>query len=362
MLDFCEGVETADSPASTALGRPLEALRHLAAGRPIELRHYHSRQFAAKIRGLASRVGFDVVDIVDSYMAPYLEALPSPLRRKTVLTFIDVVFSKVHREVHVEPRRLRRLRTWLYSRAMRNWEPSYAERFTRCITVSDADRDLLLTANPRLAIDVIPNGVDTTRYQSLGDSPGQPALVFVGNMAYRPNVDGMLLFCHEVYPRLKMDTPDLQLWITGLDPPQEVLNLAGDGVHVTGTVDDVRHLYARSTVAVVPLRAGGGTRLKILEAMALGRPVVSTTIGCEGLEVVDGEHLLVADTAQEFARKTTLLLRDTSLRTRLSQRARALVVTRYDWDVIARRLVQVYADVVRRPGGRHAVPEAMPQR
>jgi len=345
MRTFCQGVETAAARRLGALGRPADAFRYLLAGRPFELRFYDSQDLTQKIQRLASEVDFDAVEIVDSYMALYLETLPQKTRTKTLLTFIDVVYSKYDRISQLEPKRSRKWRTWLHSRMMRRWEPYYAGRFKRCVTVSESDRRLLLAANPRLQIEVVPNGVDTDLYQPLTCSSSSPALIFVGNMAYRPNIDAMVYFCREIYPRIRREVPRAELWIVGQNPPTEVTRLEGNGVHVTGRVDDLRLFYSRSAVSVVPLRAGGGTRLKIPEAMALGRPVVSTTIGCEGLDVVDGEHLFIADTPDQFAEKTLRLLADERLRQQITAGARELVVTRYDWDVIARRLMQVYAEV-----------------
>jgi len=132
----------------------------------------------------------------------------------------------------------------------------------------------------------------------------------------------------------------------GREPPQEVVNLDGNGVHVTGWVEDVIPYYERSSVCVVPLRAGGGTRLKILEAMSLGRPVVSSSFGCEGLDVRDGENVLIADRPEECAEKTTRLLGDPNLRKSLSTKARQLVENQYDWDSLANRLMDILAEVV----------------
>jgi glycosyltransferase involved in cell wall biosynthesis len=137
-----------------------------------------------------------------------------------------------------------------------------------------------------------------------------------------------------------------ELWIVGRDPRPEVLELNGNGVHVTGRVEDVVPYYRQSAVCVVPLRAGGGTRLKILEAMALGRPVVSTTIGCEGLDVVDGEHLLIADNPAQFAEKTVRLLTERQLYQHIATEGRKLVVTKYDWNIIADRIMQTYTELV----------------
>jgi glycosyltransferase involved in cell wall biosynthesis len=130
-----------------------------------------------------------------------------------------------------------------------------------------------------------------------------------------------------------------------MDAGPEVRALAGDGIHVTGRVEDVRPYYVQGTASIVPLRAGGGTRLKVLEAMALGRPMVSTSVGCEGIDVVDGEHLLIADTADAFAEATIRLLRDADLRERIRGQARRLVEGKYSWDAIAEKLVEVYEAV-----------------
>jgi glycosyltransferase involved in cell wall biosynthesis len=153
-----------------------------------------------------------------------------------------------------------------------------------------------------------------------------------------------MYFCREVFPRIRNVISNIEVWIVGREPPPEVLRLHGDGVHVTGRVEDVVPYYRQCAVFIVPLRAGGGTRLKILEAMALGRPVVSTAIGCEGLDVVGDEHLLIADSAEQFAEKTVRLLTDAALYRKLAFNARQLVVRRYDWDIIAGELMRVYEE------------------
>ncbi len=348
LLEFCKSVETVEIHHSGALEHPLTALRYLFLGHPIELRHYQSSKMVDKIQELVSRVDFDVIDIVDSYMGLYLEALPSEQRHKVVLTFIDIVSSVYQRISRLEPGLPRKLRTWLYSRMMRKWEPRYAEGFARCIAVSEADRRLLLASNPRLEIDVIPNGIDTKQYQQLPCPDDKPVLLFVGGMAYRPNIDAVLHFCQDVYPRIKDSLSNIEVWIVGHTPPSEIRALDdGQNIHVTGSVEDVRPYYERSTVSIVPLRAGGGTRLKILESMALGRPVVSTSIGCEGLDVADGENIFVADTPEEFARKVLHLLENESHRKRMIEKGRELVVNRYDWDIIAQSLVRSYLEVLK---------------
>ena len=345
LLKFCHRVETVSHPPSGALDKPLEAFKYFLKGYPIELRHYHSQELVEKINYLTSTVAFDVVDVIDSFMGLCLDALPPELHRRTTLTFIDIVFSKYARISGLEPKLLRKFRTWLFSRMMQVWEPKYAERFGRCITVSDSDRHLLRSSNPRLQVDVVPNGVDAKLCQLLPYANPRPSLLFVGNMGYRPNIDAVLYFYHEIYPAIKTVVPDVELFITGLDPSQEIQDLASADVHVTGSVDSTLPYYEQSAVCIVPLRAGGGTRLKILEAMAYGRPVVSTSIGCEGLDVVDGEHFFVVDIFDEFSERVLSLLRDENIRGQMIEKARELVVNRYDWDVITEQLLQIYSSL-----------------
>lgn len=344
MLPYCHDIVTSQSRQIGALGLPLEALRYLLRDWPVELRMYDSPDLARKIRELISKVHFDVIDIIDSYMGLYLETLREDVRPRAVLTFIDVVFKRCQRITRLEPHMRRRLRLWVYGSMMRRWEPRYAQRFQRCIAVSDADRDLLLSLNPKLNITVIPNGVDTRLYQPTSRAVGLNSLLFVGNMDYRPNIDAMKNFCEEMLPIIRRSFP-VDLWIVGVNPSPELRQLEGPGIHITGGVNDLRPYYERSAVCIVPLRAGGGTRLKILEAMALGRPVVSTSIGSEGLGATDGKQLLTADTPESFAAKTIALLTDSQLRDRIIGEARKFVVNHYDWDLICANLVHLYEEV-----------------
>ena len=196
-------------------------------------------------------------------------------------------------------------------------------------------------------MDVVPNGVDTQAYQPLPTNGSSSALLFIGTMGYAPCADAAQFMAVEILPRIRRAVPDAQLWLVGADPPPAIARLQSEAVHVTGMVSDVVPYYRRCAAAVVPLRAGGGTRLKILEAMALNRPVVSTTIGSEGLDVVDGEHILNADGADAFAQQVVRALHDRSLAERLARNARELVVAHYDWDTIAARQLQTYETTVR---------------
>jgi glycosyltransferase involved in cell wall biosynthesis len=165
---------------------------------------------------------------------------------------------------------------------------------------------------------------------------GSRQLIFTGSMDWLPNEDAMLFFCRDILPQIRAEEPDVTLSIVGRAPTPAVRRLASEhGVQVTGRVDDVRPYMREAAVYVVPLRIGGGTRLKIFEAMAMSKAVVSTTVGAEGLPVTAGEHLVLADEPRGFARGVVRLLRDLDKRRSVEQAARQLVVAKYDWAVVA---------------------------
>jgi len=342
LRQFCYRAETASIRWRHPLNYLPDLIRYALEGKPPELRFLYSKDLADKVRQMFLSEDFDIMHVEQSRMALYLEALPRSTNCARILAFQNVASSQYARLLHVERKLITKMRALLHSLMMRRWEPRYAERFDRCIAVSEADRRLLLAANPRLRIDVVPNGVDTQLYQPLSLEETRPALLFIGTMSYAPCVDAAIYFCKQILPRIRSALGQIGLWIVGANPTPGVSALRGDGVHVTGRVDSVIPYYKRSAISIVPLRAGGGTRLKILESMALGRPVVSTSIGCEGLDVVNGEHLLVADSPEQFAEQAVRLLTDQTLYNLIRTNARQLVTARYDWDVIARKLLDVY--------------------
>lgn len=343
LQQFCVRVETANYQRRKRLAYIPGMLGYAIRGNPPELYLLHSEELESKIKQLVSTTDFDIVQI-ESRMGLYLDLLPVNGHFKSVLMFQNFTFQQDNRVFHIERQWTKKIRPLINSIAMHSWEPRHAERFTRCTTVSEIDQQFLQKANSRLRINVIPNGVDIQNYKPLPEN-AQPVLMFVGNMGYPPCADAVLYFCQEILPLIRRKIAAVEMWIVGRNPRPEVLQLDGDGVHITGQVGEVLPYYQRSAVCVVPLRAGGGTRLKILEAMALGRPVVSTTIGCEGLDVVDGEHLMVADDPEQFAEKTVRLLTDRGLYQDITANGRQLVETHYDWDIISGQLMDMYAEM-----------------
>jgi glycosyltransferase involved in cell wall biosynthesis len=185
--------------------------------------------------------------------------------------------------------------------------------------------------------------VDTDYFRAVPSSTAALSLVFTGAMSYPPNIDAVVWFCERVWPGLRRQWPDLCFHIVGRAPAATVRALArGDGVRVVGEVADVRPYLADAAAVVAPLRAAGGTRLKILEAMAMGRPVISTSLGAEGLDITDGVDIVLADTADEFTSAVSDVLRSPELASRLGAAGQRLAVAKYDWQRCLRPLETLY--------------------
>ncbi len=321
-------------------------LRFALRGVPVELYFKHSDLLVQEIAALVRQEQFDIIQFEHSHMGLYVEQLPPEDRSRHVMVYHNAMFQQYDRIARHETSLARKGRAWLHSIMLRRWEPRHGERFDRCIAVSEVDRDLLLAENPRLRIEIVPNGVDTTLHQPLPPEAADPAVMFVGKMSYPPCTDAAVYLGRELFPALQQRIPGLQLWLVGREPVPAVTRLERPGIHVTGQVESVVPYYERCQVALVPLRSGGGTRLKILEAMALGRPVVSTTVGAEGLDVTDGEDILIADHPEDFIEKTYQVMTDDALRDRLVANGRALVERCYSWDSLTAKLLSIYGDLV----------------
>jgi glycosyltransferase involved in cell wall biosynthesis len=222
---------------------------------------------------------------------------------------------------------------------IRRYEARYYSQFDGAVTVSEADRARLARICPGLKSAVVHNGVDVDYFQPTTDEEVPGRLMFVGHFGYAPNRDAAIYFCEHILPRIQAKAGHVTFRAVGRDAPAELSHFPG--VQVKSSVPDVRPYLAEAAVVVVPLRAGSGTRIKILEAMAMGKAVVSTTLGAEGLDVDNGRHLVLADTSQAFAQAVIDLLSDPTRRESIGRQARKLVEAKYSWDQQAARLIDM---------------------
>jgi glycosyltransferase involved in cell wall biosynthesis len=287
---------------------------------------------------------------VDLCVADFLAATPNvPLDGP-----VPVVHF-AHNVEHLIWKRLRQVERSLWRRAllevewrkMRRYEARACTRAALTIGVSEGDRALLAATAPRALVSAIPTGVDTSYFMPNGSRERPGTLVFTGSMDWYPNEDAILHFMHAILPRVRQELPSVSLTVVGRNPTPRLLTAAtAAGIRVTGTVDDVRPYVAEAAVYIVPLRVGGGTRLKIFEALAMGKAVVSTTIGAEGLPLIPGEHFLQANDPAGFARAIVALLRNPERRRALGTAGRRLVEERYSWYQVTREFEARCREVV----------------
>ena len=353
MKEVAARVETI-TRSEPAKGTPrfyADAAVHLLDPLPYAVGKYRSAEYRRRVASLLAAEPFDL--IVCDFLFPAVN-LPKRLPCPAVMFTHNVESEIWRRHAETKTGALGRLLYGAQYRRMLRYERRTLARFDGVLAVSDADRETFARLYPGAIsqpVHVVPTGVDTEYFapanpdsanpQSPNPQPAirNPHLIFTGSMDWLPNEDAMLYFCRDVLPAIRADVPDASLTIVGRTPTPAVRKLAEErGVTVTGRVDDVRPYMRDAAVYIVPLRIGGGTRLKIFEAMAMGKAVVSTTIGAEGLPVADGEHVLLADDPASFARAVVHLIRDDQHRRRIEAAAHALVLARYDWSAVAGEL------------------------
>lgn len=281
-----------------------------------------------------------VVTVEHDHAAAWVADLPTDL--PTVLTFHNVGW----RYYEARARAAGRLSGALYAleaRRFRRHDRRWAPRYRSLVAVSRSDADELRRVLPGRAVDVIPNGVDTEAFATPAVVKPPPTLLFTGTINHPPNAEGIQWFVHSVWPRVRDRVPGVRLVVAGRHPPRAVRELAADPrIEVTGAVMDMGPYFSQAAAVIVPLLSGGGTRLKVLEALAAGKPVVSTTVGAEGLEVEAGRHLLIADDPGAFSDAVNRALTEDDLQACLAAAGKALVRERYGWE----RLGEAFAAVV----------------
>jgi len=303
---------------------------------PYAVAKYRSDAYRAELERLLAAERYDA--IVCDFLPPVVN-MPQRLPCPTIV-FTHNVESEIwrrHAEQATNPMS-RFMLTQQWQRMLR-FEGAALSRFDLVLAVSEADGrtfERLYPGTLRAPVHVVQTGVDTAYFTPSATAAERTHMVFTGSMDWLPNEDGMTYFCREILPRIRESEPDATLSIIGRAPTPAVRKLAEiPGVEVTGRVDDVRPHIARGSVYIVPLRIGGGTRLKIFEAMSMAKAVVSTTVGAEGLPVTNGRDIDIADEPARFAHAVVHLMRDSEARRDIETAARRLVVEKYDWSAVA---------------------------
>jgi len=333
-------------------------LRSQFTGRPFLVERDDLSEMRDLVRKVISSNSIDVVHADQLTMTQFAFPLPVPEHKRPALVF------DAHNAVWTITERMKQnaapflqLPLALETKRIRNYEGKIVKYFDATLAVTEPDRMALLGAlrlQDRGAeiptISVIPIAVDTTKIKPVQPAHDSFNILTMGTLYYPPNADGIRWFIQQVFPIVRKKLPQATLTIVGKNPPKDFLNLAANkdsGIVAPGFVPELDPYFARSAVTVVPVRAGGGMRVRILEAFARAAPVVTTTVGLEGIDASPGEDVLVADSPEEFAASVIDLIEQKDLRQQLSKNGRRLVEKKYDWQVVLGRLDEIYSGLTR---------------
>ncbi|HLX86761.1 MAG TPA: glycosyltransferase family 4 protein [Terriglobales bacterium] len=358
-------------PELTGAVRGLDYLAHLSAQPPYAVSRFAHAGVQKQLQGWFREQRFDVAvcDFLDAAVN-----FPGSLNIPSVLFQHNVESEIWRRHADTAGNPAKKMMYRMEFKKMMRYERAAVCKFQHVIAVSENDRALMTKWVDPDRVTVVPTGVDLAQYRPASEmgprlapterartwgtvsNASTPFITFVGAMDWEPNVDGVEYFCSEVWPAIKAEVPEARLRIVGRNPDRRVQNWASESIEVTGRVPSVVEHLHQSSVVIVPLRIGGGTRLKIYEAMATAKAVVSTTIGAEGLDVHHGRDIILADDPRSFAQAVIMLLRDPELRGRY-EKAAAETAARYDWPAIGERFSQILQLVAKK---RSVAQEAIP--
>jgi sugar transferase (PEP-CTERM/EpsH1 system associated) len=335
-------------PAPKSLAEMFDYGVGLLSSQPYGITKYCRPEVRRRLHALLEQETYDVI-LCDFMTAAGVIPWDWPTPKVLFTHNVEATIWRRHYQVAANP--LWKATSWLEWQKMEAAERRYLRLADQVLTVSDADRDAFSPFVEAGKLTVIPTGVDVEYFQPMLAEEAANSLVFIGSMDWLPNEDAIVYFVDSILPLIKQQCPEVSLEVVGRSPSRKLQALANreKSMRLTGRVEDVRPFVARGSVCIVPLRIGGGTRLKIFEAMAMSKAVVSTSVGAEGLPVLTGENILLADTPHDFAQCVVSLLRDSNARKRLGDSARALVQANYSWPKVAESFARTLQDVIIRP-------------
>lgn len=347
-LKYISKIKEYCSFIATVLRKPCKSLFHrifslFLKKYPHESSDYFSKELKTKILDVIKTFDINVVHFDLIYMAQYVNCIYDLSK---VIAPNDINWLLWRDAFRLETNLIMKIKNLIHYFKVKRFEIDFYKKFDRCIVVTQKDEKEIRKYLPPLKISVIPIGVDFHYFQPDNQLSDSHRLIFTGVMSYKPNVDAMLYFCKEILPLVKDKIQDIKLYIIGRDPTREIIQLAKDEVVVTGYVEDIRPYIKEASVYVCPLRMGSGIKNKILEAMSIGIPIVATSLSVEGIEVVPGEHIIIANKPEEFAKNIIVLINDKKLRLSLRENARRLIEEKYNWEKVADEYGKIYEDII----------------
>ena len=335
LKSFCQDIQViTQSKLQSILSVALNIWRPL----PLQALYYRSSQMQSLVKEKLSKLSFDLIFVHLFRMAPFVENLQHTYR---VVDLTDVISREIKRSLSYRGIASRLLYTYENPR-IQHYEQYVASKFEEIWLISEADKQELTKACPEANIQVINNGVETEIFYPIDIPDRENILMFLGHMGVPHNIDAATSLAESIYPIVKRQIPDCKLWIVGAEPTPAVMKLGKiPGVTVTGFVPDINVYLNRATVFCAPLRFAAGVQFKVVQAMAAGRPVVTTSIVNEGLGAHPGEDLIIADTPEETARQIIWLFQQPNAAQKLGQAAHRFVTTKFAWDSVLKRVKEI---------------------
>lgn len=335
LKNFCKEAET-------ILLKPIESyincILYFFSKNPLQVSYYHSTRMHSKVKEFVERHKIDSICAHLIRMAPYAENL----KIFKVLDLTDAISLSLKRSLKYRKHifYLFYLLEWL---KVRRYEKKMVQQFDKCILISDVEKNAIEGSKNLRNIEIVQNGVDFNKLTPSDKPYNDRKISFIGNLHSFPNRDAVLFFYSDILPLIKKDISDIEFHVVGINLPPKILKLKEDrNIVVKGSVEDLKHYLEDSACFVCPIRSGAGLQNKILEAMSLGLPVVTTSIGFEGIKAEKGRDLLIADNPDDFAKRVIEIIKDKNLRNNLSQNARKLVLEKYNWQDIIRELENIF--------------------
>lgn len=345
LRSFCTSVHQFRIPADTSKTKLGTALfLNLLSPLPFVAQKYNAPEMRKKIREIIKQKQIDIIHVDMLPLTTYINEFPNIPK---ILVNHNVESLRLYRWFQNEKNILKKIYLGIQYKKLRRYEINSMKHYDSCVVVSEADKSILEGLGVKSKIFVVPNGTDTEFFKPQGMEVNRYSVIWLGHMDVHTNRDAAIYFWRKIFPLVLKKLPQVRMTFVGTSPPAEIVEGAkvNDRVKTTGFVDDIRPHVEQAGVFVVPIRIGSGTRLKILDAMAMKKAIVSTSVGCEGLRVTNGENILIADTPEDFADRVVKVLTDDGMRRRLEENARKLA-KEYDWKRQCAIQNQVYRQVV----------------
>jgi hypothetical protein len=337
---FCHQIETV---LLSKMNSYRNMVKNLPGKIPFQVAYYQSSEFTDRLKELLKNNDYDLIHIHLIRMVPYTKDVNIP----KILDLTDTISKYLETRYYNTKNPLVKQGIFWEWQRMLEYE-STVHKYDAVSICSETDRDNLLALSPTANIKIFRNGLDLDYFHPYPDvKPESNSIIFTGNMPYPPNQDGILYFCEEILPLIRQDIPDVKLYIVGKSPTPAIQKLSSESIIVSGLVPDLRDYYARAQVAICPIRFGAGTLNKVIEPMAMGIPVVSTSIACTGMNVIDGKNILFGDTPDDFANSVVRLLKSPDMRRIISDAGKSLIKSEHDWEQIVSNLALLYQNIAR---------------